>query len=223
MLSLRYFFNFTQTFHRKEQTTFHTTKPNDFSTELEIADTQNTREIQNEDEAILINEEGVQTYLSNSAEAQEFLVLNQETGQYQKYLYIPPTEESENQENFNTNALSRPEVIVQEKSDQVKQNITEANDSDDNAHDRNELYHENKKKHNPSIDKQSKKSEVKTRNILFRCPECTKSFHSPDLLKLHYNHMHGDEIDEKLIETSSESQKLTNNHMKTTNTTEVVG
>ena len=123
--------------------------------------------------------------------------------------------------------MSRPEVIVQEKSDHVKQNITATNDSDDNAYNKNELYYENKKTHNPSIDERTRKgdvkSEVKTRNILFRCPECTKSFHSPDLLKLHYNHMHGDKNDETLIESSSESPELTNNHMKTKNTTEVLG
>ena len=123
--------------------------------------------------------------------------------------------------------MSRPEVIVTEKSDQVKQHITETNDSDDNAHNINERYYENKKKHNPTTDKQTKRDDVKSeehvRNILFRCPECTKSFHSPDLLKLHYNHMHGNENDEQLIESSSESPKVTNNHMKTTNTKEILG
>ena len=32
-----------------------------------------------------------QKYLTDSNEAQEFFVLNQDTGQYQKYVYIPPS------------------------------------------------------------------------------------------------------------------------------------
>ena len=38
----------------------------------------------------LIDDSVAQKYLTDSNEAQEFFVLNQDTGQYQKYVYIPP-------------------------------------------------------------------------------------------------------------------------------------
>jgi hypothetical protein len=42
-------------------------------------------------ESSLFDESVAQKYLTDSNEAQEFFVLNQDTGQYQKYVYIPPS------------------------------------------------------------------------------------------------------------------------------------
>ena len=59
-----------------------------------------------------------QKYLTDSNEAQEFFVLNQDTGQYQKYVYIPPSGLE------NSNQCHELETTVDVEELQIKDRLT---------------------------------------------------------------------------------------------------
>ena len=113
------------TFNRKVQAINSIVDPHESNDDSEICDTQNESELKSVGEAVIINEEEVQSYLSNSSEAQEFFVLNQETGQYQKYIYIPPTESVGKEENNTSSTRVGFEEVIKDKVDE-QENVTKA-------------------------------------------------------------------------------------------------
>ena len=241
-----------------------------------------------------INEHDAQKYFGNSSTSQEFFVLNQETGEYQKYIYIPPTDEGEKhtkkingdldeykvneksnkdssfkQDKFNRNENRSPEIQIsnsdfhildgEQKLEVCAERKLDSNHSDvtheENSSVKNiqckkcpgryfkteefddhciQYYVKDKVslKHSGSTLAKEKKCEICQKkiprkdylthlkddhtNVLFQCPLCTQSYHSPELLNVHYNHFHLDENNQaRLTEPSSESnEKILNKDIR---------
>ena len=164
----------------------------------EACASQNGTDVRNDGHAIVISEDEVQTYFDNSSEAQEFLVLNQDTGQYQKYLYLPPTDAVENQENCTNNILESYEDVAKKRANEEYKETTKETKCD--------AYVSNKQLLNP----------LEVSAIKFQCPKCTKTFHSQELLNLHYNHMHGEDSIIQLTASTSNLRESTNDQTQVT-------
>ena len=168
------------------------------SNNYEACASQNTTDLRNDDHAIVISEGEVQTYFDNSSEAQEFLVLNQDTGLYQKYLYLPPTDVVENQENCTNNILEDYKDVAKKRANEEYKEATKETECD--------AYVPNKQLFNP----------LEVSAIKFQCPKCTKTFHSQELLNLHYNHMHGEDSIIQLTDSTSNLRESTNDQTQVT-------
>ena len=104
--------------NRKELQPPDETHEHESNIERDIFEIEHQKDPSLNNDSTTITEEEVQNCLSNSNEAQEFFVYNQETGQYQKYLYIPPTDSEQLQQRS-------PDIVesVFEESDVTEKDI----------------------------------------------------------------------------------------------------
>ena len=213
--------NDTFTFNRKEQPISSAVDPHESNDGPEIYDTQNESELKNVDAAVIINEEEVQNYLSNSTEAQEFFVLNQETGHYQKYIYIPPAEAAEKEENVPINAHEGFKAIVKEKV------IEQGNNTKDDIVPTSTTEIAKKGKPNKcKVDpNNAEKNTNESNSVIKTCASevsanSAKTEADTNLQNSHYNHIDHDSNNKRLTKSSSDSQELQNHYIRTPKATQ---
>ena len=188
-----------------------------------------------ENQQVLTTDENGQIVLcaQEGGESQEVLIYDDESGELQKYIYIPPETEEVQEEIPEINEpkieINEPKIEISEAPKDYKLNHSEignlqpgtliqcnkcfdtflATEFQDHYTSAHESDLEPKtdgqivvatdtsfKKcavcHLPSRSKKEYLIHYKTRHpgYKLRCPQCVKTYHSPELLQVHYKHFH---------------------------------